>query len=650
MNNIRSLLQLPSVHITGIVILAVCLHLPTLGFEFTNWDDDIHVTNNPLIQHFSVSNLFQQCFPTTKYMYHPVTIISYMVDWNLAGGKPWMFHATNVLLHGANVLLLYFLLKGFRLSVGMRAFITLLFAVHPLQVESVSWISARKELLYAFFYLTSLLMYQCYRGKTDKKLLLVSLICFVLSLLSKPAAITLPVVVVALEYIRIGRFSKEIISTAVLFFIIAIFYLVLFMQTQQSALTPPITYYSVAQRSIMIVYSFSFYLWKFIFPFSLSACYAYPDVNALSAKYYLLSLFSIILFIVAYHYSVERKKMLFGLLLYALTIVPVLQLMPFHNASLVADRYVYLPIIGLALCVGHAVHVGHGYQQHDSLTLTAKKFVALFLLIVVIAASLNRVFVWKDSITLFTDVIEKDPSLAIAYGNRGNAKLLQGDYAGAINDCNMVLRFNPYDGKAYYNIGNAYSQLAKFDSAIYCYDKAIDFGYSNYTVWYNRGNAHFNIGNHDSAVADYSRSLSYSLRKPEIYFNIGYVYLLGKQNYSMAKLYFDTALVINPDLIEAYYFRAECYYKLKQYGKAFSDLTIANSFNNKVSKTALYAKVVTMLQHLNRSIDSLSIIVQKHPDNYASLKSRAELYLQLNDSLGYRNDLNRMYPTKKQRK
>lgn len=639
MTNIRSLLQHPFLHSTGIVILAVCLFLPTLGFEFTNWDDDIHVTQNPSIQKFSFSNLYQQFLPTTKYMYHPVTMISYMVDWNLAGGKPWMFHFTNILIHSANVLLLYMLLQRLQLSAGIRAFIALLFAVHPLQIEAVSWISGRKDLLYVFFYLTSLIMFQFYRERDDKKLLVISLICFTLSLLSKPAAVTLPVVVVLLEYFRVGSFSKEIISKTILFFVIATLYLLLFVQTQQSDLIPPIEYYSAIQRGVMVVYSFSFYLWKFLFPFSLSACYAYPDVNGLPIEYFLIPLFSITLIFVVFYYSVDRKKTLLGLLLYALTIVPVLQIIPFHNASLVADRYAYLPMIGLGICVGYATRLKKNSEAYDSITLITGKLIVLFLSIIMIAISLNRVFVWENSIVLFTDVIEKNPSLAIAYGNRANAKLLKGDNAGAIVDCNKVLELNPFDGKAYYNKGNAYSQMAKYDSAIYCYEKAIHLGFLNATILYNKGNANFNIGHYDSAIADYDRSLSYSPNKPEVYFNIGYVLLFGKQNYRSAKVYFDSALVINPQFVEAYFFRAECYSKLGQYRKAFFDLTTANSLNNKVSKSALYATVVSSLQNFNHLVDSLSLIVHSQPDNYVALKKLRELRLQLDDSVGKSNDV-----------
>ena len=150
-----------------LLVLAVtlALFLPTFHYGFTNWDDDIHVTNNTSIQHLdagSVSDLFH---PTGKYMYHPLTMLTFALDWWIGGGSAKNFHATNLLLHVFNVILLFILLRSDIDSDSVVLFCLGVFALHPLQVESVAWISGRKELLYSFFYLSSLLLYASWDDK-----------------------------------------------------------------------------------------------------------------------------------------------------------------------------------------------------------------------------------------------------------------------------------------------------------------------------------------------------------------------------------------------------------------------------------------------------------------------------------------------------
>lgn len=630
----------PYITLAIILVLSACVFLPTIQFEFTNWDDDIHVTNNPHVQDFSLRSAVYHFTSTTNYMYHPITMISYMVDWNLSGGKPWLFHLTNVIIHLVNIVLLFFLLQTLRSEEKITTFILIVFALYPLQVESVAWISGRKELLYVFFFLVSLLLYSRYWETKQCILIIYSLIAFMLSLLSKPSAIILPGVLVALEYVRRKRISVEVLKIPALFLLVAVVYGILFLQTQQSTSLRPIEYFPLEQRMLLLLYELSFYIWKFLLPVYLSACYAYPEVDALPPSYVVIPVMISVLILLASVFTRYRNAVIFGMMLYVITIFPVLQVIPFHNASLVADRYIYLPIVAIALFVGYGIRMRS--EETDHLSLTLNNILMVFLTLVLSATTLNRVFVWKDSITLFSDMIAKNPKLAIAYGNRAYAKILKNDFNGAIEDCNVVLRLNLFDGKAYYNKGNAYSQLNKFDSAVICYTSAMQNGFTTANIFYNRGNAFYKLGNSDSAIADYHRALLYSPQRVDIYFNLGYVYLSGKKDYKKAVAYFDSVLVHKPDSFEAYFFRAESFYHLQQYKNAFNDITSAAAFNKRISQTHLYFQIDSVLRNVTFAIDSLTLLLEKNPKRIDLLKKRALLYFQIQDSVSGMEDLSRI--------
>lgn len=623
-----------------ILVLSLCVFLPTVQFEFTTWDDDIHVTTNLHVQDFSLRSLAYHFTSTANYMYHPITMFSYMVDWSLSGGKPWLFHLTNVIIHIMNIVLLFFLLQTLHVEKNILTFILIVFAMHPLQVEAVAWISGRKELLYAFFFLISLLLYVRYWEIKQRIVLLYSLIAFVFSLLSKPSAIMLPGVLFMLEYVRQKRISIEVLKIPALFLLVAIVYGVLFLQTQQSTSLRPIEYFSLGQRVVLFMYELSFYVWKFLLPVNLSACYAYPDIDAISPSYFVVLAMILVLVVLVIIFTRQRPAVVFGILLYVVTIFPVMQVIPFHNASLVADRYAYLPIVGIAMFFGYGIRMKS--EEIDNISSTMYNFLMVFLVISISTTTLNRIFVWKDSITLFSDMIEKNPKLAIAYGNRAYAKILTGDFTGAIEDCNIVLRMNPFDGKAYYNKGNAYSQLNKFDSALICYTSAVQNGFATANVYYNRGNAYYKLGNSDSTIADYNRALLSSPQRLDIYFNMGYVYLTSKKDYQKAIAYFDSVLLHKPDSFEAYFFRAECYYQLRQLKNALNDIMTAVAFNKEISRTQLYFSIDSAFKAINTVIDSLTRFVGEQPVRTDLLKKRAELYFQIQDSASGMEDLRKI--------
>ncbi len=637
-----------------IIVTACMVFFPSLQYQFTNWDDDIHVTNNPAIHRLSFGSIARLFHPTSKYMYHPLTMVSYSLDWKIGESSPWTFHATNILLHLVNIVLVFFLLRKLFSSDAAVLFGTAVFAIHPLQVESVAWISARKELLYAFFYLVSLLLYFDWDNKKKRGLYFLSLFFFICSVLSKPTAVTLPLVIILVEFWRSKKLETKLLYKTLPFLIIALAFTLLIIGTQNQGTIPPLIYYSFPQRLLLIVYQVAFYIWKFAVPMKLSACYAYPQLvnNELPLAYYAAPIFLIAIGAILLWFLKKKSTNLFpGLLFYAATLLPVLQLVPFNNASLVADRYIYLPVLGLAFFFYQIIAlIELRLSGYDRRGIVKDILLGVFIFCLFIVA-VERIGVWKDSITLFNDVIEKNSHIGIAYGNRANAEALKGDFSGALEDCNRLIEISPGNAKAFYNRGNALSGLEHYREAINDFTRSVNLGYDVSSLYYNRGTAYYHAGLIDSALADYRGSEIRDPKFADAPYSTGYVMLHAQKNPHTAIMYFDSALTINPNDAEALYQRATAEYDLHDYGNAMSDLAAAISNQPALKDDSLIARINRSLDSVNTAISVLDKDLAEAPGASRYHAERSALYLMLGDSVRSALDAKFAgeYPTKRLR-
>lgn len=618
--------------LVGILFLTLIAYSHTIGFQFTNWDDDIHVTENMTVQELSARSIADSFLPSTKYMYHPLTMISYMIDWSISHGAPWSFHMTNVALHCANIIILFFVLRRLNLPKTVLNFCLILFALHPLQSESVAWISARKELLYAMFYLLSLLGYLQWKKSLSFVYLFVSFVCFILSLLSKPTAVTLPVVIIAATIVYDRTSIRSTLISLIPFFIVMAGFSLFLIQTNTPQSILPFETYTWTQRIFFIVYGLAFYLWKAAYPVFLSACYGYPPYD-IPISYFVMTGVVVISALTILIVSRERRNTIAGLLLYGVLISPVLQIIPFTNASFVADRYAYLPIVGIGLFFGYGVRsIIERIQDQGSIELLLKKFMLLFITVCLFLVSYERTFIWKESVSLFTDVIGKKPDLALAYGNRGNALIAKGDYAGAIADLNQMLLLQPNNGKALYNQGNAYSQLGKYAIAIENYSSAIRNGFTNSAIFYNRGIALYKTGSIDEALMSLHQALAIDSRYVGALYTIGYIQLHDKDDPVAALKFLDSTIHVNPADGNAYYYRAEANLAVYRYGEALSDMISAALLQPAFGQMPLVDKVNVAIQRTMVSIDSLTAMINRNPSDIASRRTRAQYFLRLGDT------------------
>jgi protein O-mannosyl-transferase len=421
-------------------VVIVTVFLPSLANGFVNWDDDGYVIANRFIQKLSPSNLkgiFSSFFIGN---YQPVTILSYLLDYCLFGPQPFSYHFTNLILHILNAVLLFWLIYLLSKRISIALISALLFGIHPLHVESVAWISARKDLLYSFFFLAALVSYVYYaRLAKIGKYYYFSLVLFLFSLLSKAMALVLPLILLSLDLFIAKKPQKNILSDKVPFFALAFIFGIVGITAQYAsgAVRTQDAAHLFANFPAAI-YSIIFYLNKIFMPVNLACCYPRAGYHfsmreAVLPSIYLIACIRLSLF------KVYRNKIIFGNAFFLICALPVLQLIPIGE-TIVADRYMYLAPVGIFYLLAESAT--WLYQTINKYKRAIKTVVTGLFICLSVTLSLltyRRCLVWKDSLSLWSDVIAKYPNAAMAYYNRALAWNSRKNYAQAITDFNRVL-------------------------------------------------------------------------------------------------------------------------------------------------------------------------------------------------------------------
>ena len=594
-------------------LLTFLVFLPALRNGFVNWDDNIYIYENSFIRTLNF-DMFVSAISDLQTVsnWHPLTWISHALDYALWGLNPLGHHLTNNILHAANtfvvVLLVMRLLEiashdsrsvvddsrftihDSRFKLIAAATTGLLFGIHPLHVESVAWISERKDVLCAFFFLLSLYAYLGYtrsggKGIRDRRYL-ASLGFFVLALLSKPMAVTLPLVLLILDWYPLGRatsFSalRGVVMEKLPFFAFSIVSSVMTVLAQGAEVQPMGTS-PISTRLTIAATALVTYLRKMVLPLDLSPFYSYPqDVSFFALRYFLPVLLAIGITAAAGAVAGRRKiwPAVWGY--YVLTLVPVLGIVHVGNQSM-ADRYTYLPSLGPFLIAGLAL--AFLYEK----IATGERRPAVRLLIPVLAAVIcasmiylttKQTAVWKDSLTLWNYVIEMEPGKTFfSYNNRGIAYSDIGQYDRALEDYNKVIAMNPYYSRAYNNRGVVYSRQGLYDMAIEDFSKAIDLKPNFFDAYNNRGVAFDKAGRFEKAMEDFQKALVLNPGFERTYINRGVAYQrAGMLDKAIED--FNTALSINPRSENAYNNRGICFFKKGDLDRAIEEYTKAIAIN-----------------------------------------------------------------------
>lgn len=506
--------------ICGIVLFTGLLYRNSLKGEFLSYDDTENVVNNPVIQQLSLETLPRFFLTSNLYMYTPVTFISYAFDYKMNGLNPFYFKLTNLLLHLINIILVYLFSMQILRKQNPAILLALLFAVHPVNVDSISWISGRSNLLSALFFLSTLLLYLIYLQKSKTAFLLLSLISFVLSLLSKSSGIMLPFALLFIDFLQKRKFTFRIIleKAPYLFISLLVGLLTIYFRTD-SGNTQTMAEYTLSDRIFMICFSIMVYIFRAISPVHLSEVYAYPVKTGgfLPFWYYLAPIVIVCAGLAIYRLKTLKRELVFGICFFLINII-LTQVILLEDGFM-ANRYAYLPYIGLYFVM---------VKVYDFYTLRSHKVKmylssTVFLLLLVFAfLSYQRSMVWTNTLTLFDHVIRQSPDAAFAYDNRGIAKYTGNDPDGALADYDQAIKLNPKYAGAFYNRGIVFYAVQEYEKARIDYTKAIELNPRFASSYAARGILEMDILKNDSlALKDYNQAIGINPAFGLAYYNRG---------------------------------------------------------------------------------------------------------------------------------
>lgn len=482
----------------GIAILAT--YFSSFENAFTYLDDQVQVVNNSTIKQLSAENVKAIFSSTSVGMYQPMTTLIYAVIYQLNGLSPFAFHFASALFHFLNTLILFLLLKELKFTHWLLYLMCTIFAMHPMQVESVAWVSAFSNLVFTSFYLSSLLLYLHFINGKKKLHYWLSCFLFLLSCFSKATAISLPLILIAIDFYQHKNLKWKNLVNKLPFLLVSITFGLIAINSREAAghLSDLSLNFGLIDRVFLISYSLLFYPIKFLWGFNLSAFYPYPELSNGFLPWAYYAAFLVLLGCVGLLYKFRnQKELLIAALLYLLMIAPTLHFVPVGN-QLTTDRYIYLPMLGLLLFLGFLF---------KNLPMNYFKYATIFLAVGLGLMSFERSKVWQNDKQLWTDVIAKHPNVAQAYNNLGSYVLLEGKKQEAFQNFDKAIQLKPYYADAYNNRGNLYSQAGKSEKAMADFNKAIELR-PHADAYFNRGNELSKSGNFQMAIDDYSQSLS----------------------------------------------------------------------------------------------------------------------------------------------
>lgn len=564
--------------------------------DFINYDDPVYVTENSNVQSGLTSEGIRWAFSTAyAEFWHPLTWLSLMLDYELYGLKPGGYHLTNLLLHMASTLLLFWLFQRMTGALWRSAFVAALFALHPLHVESVAWIAGRKDTLSTFFWMLTLCSYVYYTEKPAVCRYLLALLCFTCGLMSKPMLVTLPFVIILLDYWPLKRLyapkaivpspniapsaanrkpgdrkqrqaglKKETLKKKISpqdvpqplaaqtgergllqalqekipFFILAIVFsgIALYAQYRVSFKTFPL-----ASRMANAFISYVVYIEKTLWPQSLAVFYPFQSLFPLwkvAGAAMLLLLISMAVIAAA-----RRLPYLFvGWFWYTGILLPVIGIIQVGKHAL-ADRYTYIPLIGLFIMAAWGLPelLKKWRYQRPALFLSAALILSCLFVI-----TWFQVGYWQDSITLFRHALSITTDNDVAHNNLGIALREKGNIEEAISHYREVLRINPDDGEAHNNLGNALFMRGQLREAEFHLREALRSKPKNAEVHYNLGIIMSSQGRNDEAIYHFRAALSINPDYLEAHFNLGNI-LASQGIFSEAITNYAEVIRLNPN-------------------------------------------------------------------------------------------------------
>jgi Flp pilus assembly protein TadD len=546
-----------------ILVISFAAYLPALQNGFL-WDDEKYILDNPLIYSFNLEKIFSEYVMGN---YHPLTILTLAVEYRFFGFHETGYHLVNILLHLVNVVLVYYAIFLLTKKNAVALVTALFFGIHPLHVESVAWVSELKDLLYTIFFLASYIFYLKFLRDRRNLFYIISLMLFLLALLSKAMAVSLPVVFLVTDYFLKRKFSKKLLLEKLPFFLLAIGFGILAVFAQKEIGATDAIPFNPIQRIAFASYGLITYLVKLAWPMDLSAYYPYPMKNgdSIPVFYYFYIVFVLAMTVAIFYSHRFTRKIVFGFAFYAATVFLVLQLLPVGGA-IMADRYSYIPSIGIFYLASEGL---------NELWIRKYKWVAVSIItgltIFFFARTYARCSIWKDEKTLWTDVINHSQTIPLAYYNRGNIFSKEANYELALADYSKAIEVNPNYSEPYINRANILRDHNRNQEALRDYNRVIELKPGFAIAYFNRGTLFMNEKREAEALGDFNKAISLNPGYFKAYNNRG-VLLMNEKKYEQAIIDFQKVFQLEPNYAEAYYNVGVCKYNLGNSSEACAEL------------------------------------------------------------------------------
>ncbi len=552
--------------IVALLAATAAVYYGSLGNDFVAFDDDKSIWYNQNLKNPSFKGIFGEQLVG---MYVPMTSLLYTFIYQVFGEKAGAFHVAGLLVHLLNVVLAYKLVLRIQHRTWAAFFVALMFGVHPMLAEAVSWVSALSTLMFSCFYLVTLHVFWSFLEGKGSKYYWLALLTFLMAGMSKSAAATLPLMLVALDWWRNGKLNFHTFLSKWPFFLISAGLIVLTFLTRSAEGHDigGMASFTAVDRVFMVSQTLFFYPVKLLLPFDYSILYPFSKLDgAWRADYYLaVPALLVLAWWIIKNWHRQRETIL-GIGMYVLPLCLMLPIVSVGTAEMRNDRYAYLPSLGIFLLLMLLVEkIKWPMVRYGLLSAIAVLFAV---------QTMKQSMVWKNGTALFKNCVDKTPDAALCQCNLGYSELLATKFEKSIDHYSKALELDKTYVEAYNGRGQAYLNVNKIPEALGDFTKAIEAGIVTPKLYFNRGKCLAMLSRFSEALPDLSRSLELEPKAPETWYFRAFANDRSG-NPAQAISDYGKAIELNPNYVEALVNRGLLHYNDKNFKASLADYSAA---------------------------------------------------------------------------
>jgi len=619
-----------------LILTTLAVYWQVRNHEFVIYDDDVYVTENAHVQAGLTREGLRWAFTTTwANNWHPLTWLSHMLDCQLYGLDPSGHHLTNVFLHLANTLLLFLVLKRMTGATGKSTVVAALFALHPLHLQSVAWVAERKDVLSTLFLLLTLWAYFRYVEGPGLNRYLLTLLLFAVGLMAKPMLVTLPFVLLLLDYWPLERhrigladnirattpapshgkeprsFFLRLLAEKVPFFVLAVgSSIVTFLAQQGGGAVKTVEVFPIKIRIANALLSYVNYIGKMIWPHRLAILYPHPGSSLSMWQAAGAGLLLVSISFATIRAARRHPYLVMGWFWYLGTLLPVIGLVQIGSQAM-ADRYTYVPLIGLFIVVAWGIFELLERTRHGQILFILSSAVMLSLLMTVSWAQARH---WRTSVTLLEHTLAVTTNNYIAHAALATVLKQDGNLDEAIDHYTKAVDIKPDFAVGHYKLGHALAEQGNLQAAVNHYYQALRFKPNHVIIHQNLASALASLGEMEKAAEQYAAVVRLQPKSAKAHNNLANI-LARQGDIEEALSHYSMALQLKPDYAEAYFNLGNLWAWLAELDKASSSFIRALQLEPHFAEAHNSLGVVLARQgKLDEAIDHFTEALRLKPD------------------------------------